>query len=764
MKTRICILLLLISSFSLFAQPCTTNNSAGCLCLDGTNDCDLLPNIKVSKDLLLDPSYNFETPGKYELSVSTPNVGHGPLRVNVTDYFLCGTDTIYSPTPLQNCPNGAIPKQLVVQTIFHKHSDGTMTFTHRYAGSMTYHPSHGHMHFDDWGVFTIRVEDPNDPNPLNWQIIGDGAKIGFCLMDYGSCTTYSGHCRDDNNAILTTNAPNYGLGGGNYSCGLTNQGISCGYTDIYDYSLDGMFITIPQGVCNGNYKLVVHVDPHNVLVEENDNDNIEVIDITLTKQSGTNNGPIQIDHASNLICNNTPVVLSLPSIGGTYLWTTGETTNTITVNTPGYYSCVITTSCGLVESDTIHVLKVNTSEPVVTPPNPICSGETATINASVATGIVNWYDNISAQIPIHTGPSFTTPNLFWGTTFFAENVISGNAQTAYSLPTDHVGADYSSNGHNGEVWFKTYKSIILKSTKVYTDTPGERTVEVRNLNGIVVQSKTVNVPSGTSRIILNLTIPPGDWVITTNEAKNIQQFGHNGPRLKRSTYSSSNSIYPVGIINALSIDNSNAGPYYYYYFYDWEVQIQPDNCLSNRTQIVVNVIQGTDPSFSYMNSSFCEQSSGIIPSTINNPGGVFSANNNLIINAATGEIDANSFVAVNSPYTIYYELTSNNCVSMDSVYLVANVCTNNEDLFHTNQVTLFPNPSNGRFDITLNKAQVVDVLVEVFDIQGKRIDDKLIPSGNVQQAFNYNRLSEGVYFIQLTAQNEIVTKKLLIAK
>lgn len=763
MKSKICILLLLISSFSIVAQPCTTNNASGCICLDGTNDCDLLPNIKVSRDLLLDPTENFETQGKYELSVSTPNVGHGPLRVNVTNYFICGPDTVYSSTPLQNCQNGHIPKQLVVQTIYHKNFDGTMSFTHRYAGSMTYHPSHGHMHFDDWGVFSIRVEDTNEPNPLNWPIVGDGAKIGFCLMDYGSCTTYNGHCRDDNNNILTTNAPNYGLGGGNYSCGLTNQGISCGYTDIYDYTLDGMFISIPPGVCNGNYKLVVHVDPHNVLLEENDNDNIEVIDITLTKQSTSNNGPIQIEYATNLICNNTPVLLSLPAIGGTYQWSTGETTSFITVNNPGYYSCVMTTSCGTLVSDTIHVLKVNTAEPVINPPTPICSGETATINASVATGQVNWYDDINAQLPIHTGPSFTTPNLFWGTTYFAENIIGGNQQLLYSEPKDHTGnSNYSPNHYNGEVWFKTFKHFLLKSVKVHTDFPGERRIEIRNSSGIVVQSQLVNIPYGTSRITLNFSIAPGDWIMTTNESQNVQVLGNTGPRLKRSSFAG-NTIYPVGLNNALSIENSNYGLDYYYYFYDWEVLIQPSNCLSNKVQVIVNVLQGTDPTFSYTDTSFCEQSSGIIPSSIANTGGTFSANNNLIINQNTGEINASSFLAVNSPYTVYYELSTNNCISRDSVILTANICTNNEELFIANQVTLFPNPSDGKFDMVLKNTQPEDIVVEVFDIQGKRIDETVFPSGNTHHSFNYSHLQNGVYFIRLTSQNDIVTKKLLIA-
>jgi hypothetical protein len=83
---------------------------------------------------------------------------------------------------------------------------------------------------------TLRVQTA-DPNPLNWPIVGEGAKIGFCLMDYGQCgtgtgSTYYGHCRDTNmyynqgNVMLNSNFPNYGLGGGSYNCSVVEQGIS----------------------------------------------------------------------------------------------------------------------------------------------------------------------------------------------------------------------------------------------------------------------------------------------------------------------------------------------------------------------------------------------------------------------------------------------------------------------------------------------------------------------------------------------------------
>ena len=293
MKTRIKLLLALLLPVWGFAQvPCTTTNAAGCVCAQqGQNDCDLLPDITVSGWAVTNyaggPNEYSQTgngvnDGRLRITGSTPNIGYGSFTVGSVQMWVCGNDTFtdYN-TALSMCSS---PKQLIKQKIYHK-SGSTMTYSERWAGTMTYHPTHGHMHVDDWGIFTLRIEDQNDPNPLHWPIVGDGAKLGFCLMDYGSCSTYNGHCRDANNNILTnTSFPNYGLGGMQYNCSPIEQGISSGWTDIYSENLDGMWIDIPPGTCNGDYWIVIEVDPNNNFLEADESNNWTAVPFTLTQQ------------------------------------------------------------------------------------------------------------------------------------------------------------------------------------------------------------------------------------------------------------------------------------------------------------------------------------------------------------------------------------------------------------------------------------------------------------------------------------------------
>ena len=159
-------------STSLFAQaPCNLTNSSGCDCLDGSNDCDLLPDMTVAQILLESAANNPETPGELGVSVSSPNIGHGPLRIVATDFYVCGGDTTESAGGyVGNCPDGSAPRQLIKQRIYHKNPDGSMTYYYRWAGSMTYHISHGHMHVDDWGKYSLRNEIPGT-DTLTWPIV-----------------------------------------------------------------------------------------------------------------------------------------------------------------------------------------------------------------------------------------------------------------------------------------------------------------------------------------------------------------------------------------------------------------------------------------------------------------------------------------------------------------------------------------------------------------------------------------------------------------
>ncbi len=409
-------LYLLTGLLSLFGltdsySQCTTTNATSCVCAqNGQTNCDLLPDMIVGRPPLLvsgssgvieySQSGNGSNNGRLRVSVSTPNIGYGPLEIHADTVYICGTDTFYGTAP-STCPvSGLPPKQLINQWIYHKNGN-VMSHLVRKAGSMTYHPAHGHMHVDDWGIYTLRTATP-DPNPLNWPVVGTGAKLAFCLMDYGSCSGYAGHCVDSlGNTLLNNNFPNFGLGGGSFNCSPVVQGISSGYTDIYYQYLDGMYITIPPGTCNGNYYIVVQLDPYNYFLESNEVNNVIAVPYTLTQQTGA--VPLITASGPTVLCPGGSVMLTA-SAGNSYLWSNGATTQSITASIAGSYVVTVTnTNCtgtSLPTTVTINALPVTSS---AASPS-VCEGQSTQVFSSATTAgytntPVNFTNNTVISIP-----------------------------------------------------------------------------------------------------------------------------------------------------------------------------------------------------------------------------------------------------------------------------------------------------------------------------------------------------------------------------
>lgn len=585
-----------ISSYKGFSQ-CNTSNATDCFCLDHSQtDCNLLPDIGIGYDCLanIDGLINHvEVQDTFKLSVSTPNTGHGPLRVTATDFFLCGTDTIQSPGGFSGtCPDGTYPHQLIKQRIYHKNGN-TMTYTERWAGSMTYHPSHGHMHIDDWGVYSLRDSVPGLP-PQQWPVIAEGAKLGFCLMDYGNTNDYPTHFRDaDGQIIVASQIDNYGLGGGGFECGIENQGISVGYTDIYYYYLDGMNIPLPDGFCNGEYWLVAMVDPHNYFLEENENNNVSAAKVYITQQ--VNGAEAQLELAvsnTTTFCAGDSVIISaFPDALG-YAWSNGQTTSSIIVKESGVYNVTMPTSCGDVVSESITV--VVSDEEVQTPIIPltnnelqICENEgiTLTISNELSPNEkARWYESIDSEVVMSEDPVLNIESLSTSHTYYAQIIGGLNFTPSFNEPhnKDFGSAEVNGAQFVGELLFDVNEPFTLNSVLVYAieaATANPRTIQVRNADDEILHEIVVDIPDGESRVNLNFDLVPGTG---------YRLMSPENPRLFRND---ENVVYPYELTNGVgNLVGSNFGQDRYYYFYDWEVQVEPTLCTaSDKVPVTVTV-------------------------------------------------------------------------------------------------------------------------------------------------------------------------------
>ncbi len=621
---------------SIIAQ-CSTTNATTCVCeTAGQTQCDLLPDMTISWYGL---QYYASGPNEYsqsdasnaarlKISGSTPNIGHGPLEVRTQNAngqrrFVCGTDTFTVAQSQTNftCPNGQNPKQIIFQNVYHKEGN-QMQRWERQAGSMTYHSAHSHYHVNDWTTMTLRYQQAGISDPREWPIVASGAKIGFCLMDYGSCSTYNGHCRTSQEygggSVLTTSMfPNNGLSG-NYGCGTNIQGISVGRTDIYSESLDMMWINLMPGLCNGNYWIVAEVDPTNVFMEEDDDNNWTAIPFTLNLQRPANSGGtagilapqgIRLINGSSLTLTATP--------GHSYLWSNGATTRSIQVNSPGNYSVQVTQPCGTLNSSIVNVTSVSPPAPPTGTGATVVGPASAQISATGAGDEILWYNAPSGGSPIATGETYQTPILNSNTTYYASTIDTLPGSTLNAGKINNTG---TLNGSNARQWllFDAYEPFKLRSVKVYATGNGDRHFALVDNVGSLLAEKVVYVPAGTSRIDLDFDVPAGTQ-------HRITAYDDNTEIVLQLHRDASGVSYPYSIGSLGAITGSTGGSSYYYYLYDWEVSTPGVVMESARTPVTVTVTNGVavapwihldgpfNSSTGLMNDGL--RSAGLIPTT-----------------------------------------------------------------------------------------------------------------------------------------------------
>ncbi|MBL8763926.1 MAG: pre-peptidase C-terminal domain-containing protein [Phycisphaerae bacterium] len=179
------------------------------------------------------------------LSNGTANIGRGKLHL------------------FGKLPANGDGTQDVIQRVYR--SDGTSW--DRVAGRFVYHPTHGHIHFEDWCIYRLRAVLPGDGVG---PIVREGAKTSFCILDL---------------QVYDSSLPGYPSGGEFNTCGTSVQGLSVGWMDVYSKSLDGQWIDI-TGVADGVYWLESEADPLLHVLEANESNNITRVKVVIGSGSG----------------------------------------------------------------------------------------------------------------------------------------------------------------------------------------------------------------------------------------------------------------------------------------------------------------------------------------------------------------------------------------------------------------------------------------------------------------------------------------------
>lgn len=185
-------------------------------------------------------------------------------------------------------PSGTTPPTtLASQRIYW--SDGAAHYQDRTAGNVEFHGTHGHYHFESFGISSLWAVDA-EGNPVGTAPVRQrrshatqvraGRKVSFCMADiYIDAWAAKGDGPRKHNAPDCLFPASVADGFDQYVQGITN-----GWADVYDWYLPDQYMEV-SGVPDGVYLLQTVVDPDGALVEANESNNCGGVYIRLTNMT-----------------------------------------------------------------------------------------------------------------------------------------------------------------------------------------------------------------------------------------------------------------------------------------------------------------------------------------------------------------------------------------------------------------------------------------------------------------------------------------------
>lgn len=253
-------------------------------------------------------------------------------------------------------------------------------------------------------------------------------------------------------------------------------------------------------------------------------------------------------------------------------------------NSPGYYTVKLKT-LNIHGEDSI--FKINIIH-VITPDAPIfsdtllCNPSELTL-AAFASQQVYWYSDMERQNLIGTGLNYYFNNLTQDTNIypFTKNIISN---LPLGIRNNSGIGGYIYNTKKNYLVFHTFDDFTLISVKVFSNTTGNKIIELSDSAGNVITNKVFNFSIGENIVPLNFII------------QKDKRYRLIGPTYSNFHATNVDVQFPYTLQNVLSIDSSSSlNPLdTYYYFYDWNISRL---CFSNPDTLTVRV-QHIDPNIS----------------------------------------------------------------------------------------------------------------------------------------------------------------------
>jgi len=273
------------------------------------------------------------------------------------------------------------------------------------------------------------------------------------------------------------------------------------------------------------------------------------------------------------------------------------------------------------------------------------------------------------------------------------------------------------------------------SQSIYANQSGTYSVSITNQSGscTIVPPSVTTSSENTPNVVFN-TDNNGRKCVTDG---NINLAGIGG-QPQGGVYSG--SFVTNGLFNATA---AGVGTHIVTYTYT-------NSCASNNASDTIFVDAEVLASINLPNDTFCTSGGTLVLANYSSPaGGTWATNNTILTSINLAQVPPNTYV-------LHYAIEAGGC--KDTAYATVEVldCTGINEIDEAS-ISLYPNPNNGNFVISIANDQKFSML-RIFDTIGK----KQIENAITDNQLFLGELSKGIYLVEITSAQKTITKRLVI--
>jgi len=414
-----------------------------------------------------------------------------------------------------------------------------------------------------------------------------------------------------------------------------------------------------------------------------------------------------------------------------YLWDFGDGNTSEEENpshqyaVPGTYTVTLTVTNNVgTDEYALEVAYEVSPAPALSGNTTVCEGGSTTLTAAVEAGNTAIWSVDSTVV--YTGATFPTPGITAPFTYSVQQLEDKPILNAGPPNNTFGGGGNHNTGFDGHVLFETYAPLKILSVFVYAQGAANRTIRLLNEAGQDLQTVTVFVPAGPSRVALNFDIPVAGKYRLGNVSQNLYR-------------NNTGANYPYNVDGLLSIYSSNATGdnelNFYYYFYDWEVQ-EP-TCLSETAVVSLTIAPGPLAGFT------AESDNLVVNFTDNSTGDPTSWTWNFGDGSPVSTLQNPAYsYAATGTYTVELTVSNGNCSSTYRQEIAVGI-TGTNDPEEAYGLNVYPNPAGDAVNIEFLETVSGPTGLEVRDAAGRLVLWQTL--SDRRTSVNTKALAAGVY-------------------